>query len=114
MDSEKLQTAFQKAKVTCMDGQMRQLKQVYLAIPAVVDEPLVRNAVPMLAVNDAKDEKWLEFHRFGLNTSPNVRLYLTMLENIRSRAPENVNITEVQNVYNGMRLHNKGSHKLIR
>ena len=45
-----------------MDGQMRQLKQVYLATPAVMKEPLVRNAVPMLAVNDAKDEKWLEFH----------------------------------------------------
>ena len=109
-----LQDVLSKAKARCTDGQVRQLKEMYLATGAITAVSISTGRVPMLAVDDPLDEGWLKFSALGLNINPNLRFYLSILRNMKTSAPTSYVLKDVQRVYGGIARFFLQDAKLVR
>ncbi|KAI9686954.1 MAG: hypothetical protein M1822_002707 [Bathelium mastoideum] len=72
----------EEALVECLDGSRRPLKEVFLPIPALLNEPLALNTLKFVDVEPA-DESWQNLSILGIGTRANLRFYASILKNIK-------------------------------
>ena len=114
LSSSSLQTALSNAKVKCSSGHRLPLKEVYLESQSILDEPLCAGKVAILAVEDSKNAGWLKFESMGLNTRPNLRLYLSTLSSIRTDATRKWGMKDLKRMYEGINRCFKEDPKLVK
>ncbi|KAK3620297.1 hypothetical protein LTR22_025653 [Elasticomyces elasticus] len=96
-----IKSFFSAALVSCKDGQLRPLKDVYTPL-AIKDEPLAAGVAPVLATSDPNDSTWTKMSSLGLNIIANAQLYLTLLKRLPRMAPMFFTVDDIKRLYTAL------------
>ena len=81
------------------------LGRTYLATAAILEEPLAEATVPLLVVDDEKDQRWLQLEALGLTVDPNLEFYLDVHYNIRTKKRIKFSLEDLRRIYNAIDDH---------
>ncbi|KAI7554988.1 hypothetical protein KC331_g156 [Hortaea werneckii] len=96
--SYKTKTSLSNALVTCRDGLVRKLRNVYLPLGEITSQPYASAAVPFLDVKQPEDKGWQALKAIGLRIRPDIAFYLAILKSMPSLSPS-PSLDEVKSVY---------------
>ncbi|KAI7390187.1 hypothetical protein KC336_g17010 [Hortaea werneckii] len=96
--SSKTMTSLSNALVSCRDGQIRKLRDVYLPLGEITSQPYASAAVPFLDVKQPGDPGWQALKAIGLRIKPDLTFYLAVLKILPSLNPS-PSLGEVKMIY---------------
>lgn len=111
--SHKTKTFLSNAPVTCRDGQVRKLRDVYLPLGELTNQPYASAAVPLLDVKHPEDAEWQALKAIGLRNRPDIAFYLAILKSMPSLSPS-PSLDEVKSVYRKIQQNSFEDSALIR
>ena len=100
-----LRVFLSKCLVKCSDGKRHPLKEVYLAIKAILKEPLYQMGNPVLAVEDPDADTWQDFRPLGLKPQPDLKFYITILQYLQAGSTYGHIVQDVERLYLGINQH---------